>query len=172
MEQPACRTLAGREKEQEWLSFLALFILVVILKTMKSNNIYTNLLPELTFKATTSGGKGGQHVNKVASRIELYFDIHSSAHLSEEEKSILLRKLEGRINNEGVLRITSSEGRSQHDNKETAIRKFLELISKSLTPVKPRKKTKPSAESKEKRLRQKKNLSEKKRSRIKNVSEQ
>lgn len=123
---------------------------------------YINLLSELTFKATTSGGKGGQHVNKVASRIELYFNINASAHLSDDEKSILLRKLEGRINDEGVLRITSSEGRSQHDNKETAVRKFLELISKSLTPVKPRKKTKPSAQSKEERLKQKKRLSEKK----------
>ena len=130
-------------------------------------NKYSNLLPELTFKATTSGGKGGQHVNKVSSRIELYFDVNASVHLSEEEKSILLRKLQGRINDEGVLRITSSEGRSQHDNKETAIRKFLELISKSLAPVKPRKKTKPSAESKEERLRQKKNLSDKKKLRVK-----
>jgi ribosome-associated protein len=130
-------------------------------------NKYSNLLPELTFKATTSGGKGGQHVNKVASRIELYFNVSSSAHLSEDEKSILMRKLEGRMNDEGVLRITSSEGRSQHDNKETAIQKFLELISKSLAPVKPRKKTKPSAESKEERLRQKKNLSDKKKLRVK-----
>jgi ribosome-associated protein len=88
---------------------------------MQPMNKYSNLLPELTFKATTSGGKGGQHVNKVSSRIELYFDVNASVHLSEEEKSILLRKLQGRINDEGVLRITSSEGRSQHDNKETAI---------------------------------------------------
>jgi ribosome-associated protein len=134
---------------------------------MQPMNKYSNLLPELTFKATTSGGKGGQHVNKVASRIELYFNVSSSAHLSEDEKSILMRKLEGRMNDEGVLRITSSEGRSQHDNKETAIQKFLELISKSLAPVKPRKKTKPSAESKEERLRQKKNLSDKKKLRVK-----
>lgn len=129
---------------------------------MQPHSKYSNLLTELTFKATTSGGKGGQHVNKVASRIELYFDIRNSAHLHDEEKSLLLKKLSGRINEEGVLRITSSEGRSQHDNKEVAKQKFLELITKSLAPVKPRKKTKPSAESKEERLRQKKRLSEKK----------
>jgi ribosome-associated protein len=123
---------------------------------------FDQLLAEVTFKATASGGKGGQHVNKVATRIELYFDIPGSSHLSDEQKQILNHKLSGRISDSGILRITNSEGRSQFDNKERAKEKFLELIVKALTPLKKRKKTKPSNESKEERLRQKKKLSEKK----------
>ena len=123
---------------------------------------FDKLLMEASFKATTSGGKGGQHVNKVATRIELYFDVANSSHLSDEQKEILNHKLSGRISDAGVLRITSSEGRSQFDNKERAKEKFFELIVKALTPLKKRKKTKPSNESKEERLRKKKRLSEKK----------
>jgi ribosome-associated protein len=129
---------------------------------MNSHDRYMMLLQELTFKATTSGGKGGQHVNKVASRIELYFDITASQLLNDDEKSLLMQKLSGRINSDGLLRITSSEGRSQHYNKEIAKRRFLELIAKALAPVKSRKKTAPPAESNEERLRRKKRLSEKK----------
>jgi len=123
---------------------------------------FEKLLSEATFKATTSGGKGGQHVNKVATRIELYFDVENSSHLSVEQKEILNHKLSGRISDSGVLRLTSSEGRSQLDNKDRAREKFIELIVKALTPLKKRKKTKPSNESIEERLRQKKKLSEKK----------
>jgi len=124
-----------------------------------------SLLQEASLKATTSGGKGGQNVNKVATRIELYFDILNSAVLSDEQKEVLLHKIRNRINADGVLRIVSSEKRSQLENKEEAKKKFAEIISKALTPQKARKQSKPSAQSKEERIRKKKLLSEKKKSR-------
>ena len=123
---------------------------------------FENLLSEIVLKATRSGGKGGQNVNKVSTRIELYFDVLNSAFLTDEEKENILRKLEGRINDGGVLRITSSEDRSQLGNKDNAKEKFLQLISKALLPVKKRKQTKPSKESKAVRLKEKKIQSDKK----------
>ena len=126
---------------------------------------YEELLSEATLKATRSGGKGGQNVNKVATRVELYFDVMNSGVLDEEQKNIILRKLDGRISDAGILRITSSEDRSQLGNKENVKTKFLELVRKALAPVKARKKTKPSKESKAERLKDKKLLSEKKKMR-------
>src|SRR5688572_23480096 len=123
---------------------------------------YERLLQEVTLKATTSGGKGGQHVNKVATRVELYFDIPASSLLNEEQKLKLTAKLRHRISGNGVLRITSSEDRSQLGNKEKVQRKFLELIGKSLMESKKRKASAPSSSSIAERLRRKKLLSEKK----------
>ncbi len=120
------------------------------------------LLQEVILKATTSGGKGGQNVNKVATRVELYFTINNSANLSDEQKEILNHKLMNRISGDGVLRITSSENRSQLENKESVKQKFLELIRKALTPKKKRKQTAPSKSSVEERLRKKKLKSERK----------
>lgn len=120
------------------------------------------LLQEVILKATTSGGKGGQNVNKVATRVELYFTINNSVSLSDEQKEILNNKLMNRISGDGVLRITSSENRSQLENKEAVRLKFLELIRKALTPKKKRKQTAPSKSSVEERLRKKKLNSERK----------
>src|SRR4030095_5766428 len=103
------------------------------------------LHPELRFRAVRSGGKGGQHVNKVSTKIELYFDVTNSTLLSEGQKHIIFSKLSNQINNEGVLMIDSQESRSQHRNKEIAIDKFDELIRRTFIKKKPRLKTKPSA---------------------------
>jgi len=120
------------------------------------------LLQEVNLKATTSGGKGGQNVNKVATRVELFFDVVNSVALSEEQKAIVSSKLQNRISGEGVLRITSSEGRTQGVNRDEAKLKFIELIQKALEPKKPRKQTGPSAKSIADRLKKKKLHSEKK----------
>lgn len=125
------------------------------------------LLSEVSFKATTSGGKGGQNVNKVATRIELYFDIEGSSELSREEKDRILSKLSGKISDDGTLRITSSEARTQYQNKQQAQEKFIIAISKALKQPKKRKPTKPTELSKEARIREKKLQSEKKRLREK-----
>lgn len=121
-----------------------------------------NLVREASIKATRSGGAGGQHVNKVSSRIELTFDIPGSYSLTDEQKNILLEKLASKLSNEGILRITEDSDRSQHENKEKAIAKFYTLLENALKPVKKRKKTKVSKAAKEKRLQKKKKESEKK----------
>lgn len=114
------------------------------------------LLNELTFKATRSSGAGGQHVNKVASRIELSFDLQNSQGLSEDEKARLQEKLSSRLTKEGVLLLSCSESRSQHKNKSILIDRFLNLIKENLKVRKPRKKSKPSKGAIEKRLKSKK----------------
>ncbi|GGD96049.1 alternative ribosome rescue aminoacyl-tRNA hydrolase ArfB [Planktosalinus lacus] len=114
------------------------------------------LLNELTFKATRSSGAGGQHVNKVASRIELSFDIPNSQGLTKVEKERLEAKLASRLTKEGILLLSCSDSRSQHKNKAIAIERFLELIKENLKVKKARKKTKPSKSAIEKRLKSKK----------------
>lgn len=125
---------------------------------MDSNSLHN----ELVFKAVRSGGKGGQNVNKVSTKVELYFDIPRSMALSDEEKTLLLTKLLNKVDRKGVLKISSQTERSQFLNKEIAIRKFNELIASAFIKRKKRLKTKPSSGSKEERLSSKKIVSEKK----------
>lgn len=115
-----------------------------------------DLLKEITFKTSRSGGKGGQNVNKVSSKVELNIDIRSSNLFSEEQKSLLFQKLVNRINSEGVLQIITEEGRSQLYNKERSIEKLQSLIKIALHQPKRRKATKPKRSSIESRLRAKK----------------
>jgi len=117
---------------------------------------------EFVFKSSRSGGKGGQNVNKVETKIELTFDIINSSVLNEEEKKKFLVKLQNRIDKNGILRLTSQTERSQYLNKEKAIKKFYSLANKALEEEKIRTKTKPSKVSKEKRIQSKKKISEKK----------
>ncbi|WP_271405814.1 alternative ribosome rescue aminoacyl-tRNA hydrolase ArfB [Tenacibaculum soleae] len=105
------------------------------------------LLKELKFKAIRSSGAGGQHVNKVSSKIELTFNLTDSNQLSENQKEILSEKLANRLTKEGVLILFSDETRSQHRNKELAIKRFLELTTQGLKRPKIRKNTKPTKAS-------------------------
>jgi ribosome-associated protein len=105
------------------------------------------LIKELQFKAIRSSGAGGQHVNKVSSKIELTFDILNSQHLSLNQKETLQDKLANRINKEGILLLFCDESRSQHKNKELAIKRFIELITTALKRQKIRRPTKPSRSS-------------------------
>ncbi len=123
---------------------------------------FRNFEPELHFSSSRSSGPGGQHVNKVNTRIELRFHIPDSELLSDEEKEILLHKLKNKINKDGELIIVSQEDRSQYKNKEIALEKFLDMLKKALTPTKKRKPSKPTRASKEKRLDEKKLISLKK----------
>ncbi|MBL4642127.1 MAG: aminoacyl-tRNA hydrolase [Flavobacteriaceae bacterium] len=106
-----------------------------------------NLIKELHFKAVRSSGAGGQHVNKVSSKIELTFDVLNSQHLSLNQKETLQEKLANRINKEGVLLLFCDESRSQHKNKELAIKRFIEIIFDALKRQKIRRPTKPSRSS-------------------------
>jgi ribosome-associated protein len=120
------------------------------------------LIKELKFTAVRSGGPGGQHANKVSSKVQLSFDIEASDAFPEEEKQLLLKNLDHRLTKDKILILTVEESRSQHQNKERAIQKFLELIEKSLILPKKRKATKPGKNAVKKRLERKKNHSFKK----------
>jgi ribosome-associated protein len=121
-----------------------------------------DFLPELSFHASRSGGKGGQNVNKVSTKIELEFNVESSSLLTGEQKAIIMDKLRNRMTAEGMLRIVSQAERSQLGNKKKAIEKFYDLLTRALKPRKKRVATKPSRAVKEKRLSEKKQHSEKK----------
>ena len=120
------------------------------------------LIKELNFKATRSSGAGGQHVNKVSSKIELFFDVENSNVFSEDEKNLLLKNLATRLTKENMLLLTCDESRSQHKNKELVIKRFLEIIKQSLIIPKKRKLTKPSKASIKRKAETKKKQSVKK----------
>lgn len=121
-----------------------------------------DLQKEVSFTTSRSSGPGGQHVNKVNTKVTLKFDIPGSMVLSEEEKSILQKKLSSKLTNEQVLILSSQDKRSQAQNKEAVILKFEKLIAKALTKKKKRKPTKPSKTAVQNRIEKKKKQSEKK----------
>src|SRR5690554_1633472 len=114
------------------------------------------LISELTFKAVRSGGPGGQHVNKTASKVEVSFNLDESKALSEIEKDRLRNKISTRISSEGIILLQCGETRSQHRNKAIVIERLIELLHQNLKVAKPRKKTKPSKGAIERRLQTKK----------------
>jgi ribosome-associated protein len=120
------------------------------------------ILTELQFKAIRSSGPGGQHANKVSSKVELSFELNTSIGLTEREKKRIQLKLDSKLTKEGVLILQCDESRSQHKNKQLVIKRFLKLLEKSLIVPKPRKKSKPTRSSIEKRLKGKKIASLKK----------
>ncbi|QHT65649.1 aminoacyl-tRNA hydrolase [Rhodocytophaga rosea] len=117
---------------------------------------------ELHFATSRSGGAGGQHVNKVSSKVELRFHVDNSAILGEEEKQVLKAKLANKINGEGYLQLISQAERSQLLNKQQVVKKFYQLLEKSFRPVKARKATKPTAASIQERITDKKRNARKK----------
>jgi ribosome-associated protein len=123
---------------------------------------YQDLNKEVSYRTSRSGGAGGQHVNKVSTKVELLFDVGESSILTERRKTIILEKLSNRITGEGVLTLKCYETRSQSANKEIVFERFINLIKTALTPVKKRRPTKPSRSSVRKRLDSKKKHSEKK----------
>ena len=110
------------------------------------------LLKEVTFKTSRSGGKGGQNVNKVSSKVELNMNIRNSALLTDEQKVTILEKLSNRISSEGVLQVITEEDRSQLRNKEKGLKKLIVLLRTALYKPKLRKLTKPGRSVVEKRL--------------------
>jgi ribosome-associated protein len=126
------------------------------------DSIKEQLLAEVQFSASRSGGPGGQNVNKVNTKIELRFSVQESEVFDEDQKQLILLKLKNRINNQGELLVTSSAERTQWRNKEKATRKFFELIEKALTKTRKRKKTQPTVASQLKRIENKKKRGQKK----------
>lgn len=119
-------------------------------------------LPELTFTTSRSSGPGGQHVNKLETRVTLRFKPADSYVLTGEEKEHLLKKWSAKLTNDGFFVINSEKYRTQLRNKEDTIIKLRQAIAKAFTIPKVRKATKPSKASIRKRIDGKKKLSEKK----------
>ena len=121
-----------------------------------------DLEKEFNFRMSRSSGKGGQHVNKVSTSVELLFDVLNSEILTQKEKKLVVKKLAGIISQNGILQIASQDSRSQLRNKENTKTKFFEKLEKALTIEKPRKKTRIPKSLNEKRLKEKKITGEKK----------
>ena len=115
---------------------------------------------EFIFKTSRSGGKGGQNVNKVSSKVLIEFHINDSQLLNDDEKKILLEKLASKLTKDDVLQIVSQTERSQLGNKEIAIKKMYSVLNRCFVVRKKRKATKPSKSSVEQRLKAKKRNAE------------
>jgi ribosome-associated protein len=126
---------------------------------------------ELHFDYVRASGPGGQNVNKVATAVQLRFDIPNSPSLASDVKGRLIQLAGKRVNADGVLIIVASRHRTQDANREDAIRRFIELARRSLLTPKPRQKTKPTAASRERRLQEKKRRGELKQGRKFNEAE-
>ena len=120
---------------------------------------------DLSWSAATSSGPGGQNVNKVATKVDLRFDLEGTTALREEVKGRLRRLAANRLDKEGRVMITSQATRDQSRNLEDAGEKLAALIKSALYPPKKRKKTRPSRGAKERRLKAKKQHADKKRNR-------
>lgn len=125
---------------------------------------------EIIFTTSRSSGPGGQNVNKVNSKVSLQFDVENSSILTPDEKDILSQKLSSRMTKERVLKLTSQDKRSQLENKEAVIAKLDKLFAKAFEKKKVRKATKPSKGSVQDRIKEKKQMSEKKKWRQKPLS--
>ncbi len=128
-------------------------------------------LSELRFDFARSGGPGGQNVNKLATKVELFFDVRHSRSLTEAQRDTLLTLLAGRIGKDGVLRLSAQESRSQWRNRERVVEKFSTLLGRALAARKKRVSTKPSAAARERRFREKKRRGETKKGRSRFTAE-
>ncbi len=122
---------------------------------------------ELSIRASRSGGAGGQHVNTSSTRIELLWNIAATRALPDAVRAGVLQRLAKRTNAEGIIRIVSSEHRSQLRNREAAEERLAKLVRGALTVPRARRKTAPTRASKVARLESKKRRSETKQRRAK-----
>ncbi len=120
------------------------------------------VIRELTFSSSRSSGPGGQNVNKVNSKVILKWDVSNSAILNDDQRKLILDKLNNWLTKEGVLLLSSQDSRSQSVNKEVVVEKLEKLLRKVFTFKKKRKPTKPTKSSVRNRVTEKKRKGEKK----------
>ena len=133
---------------------------------MKSVSV-NDILGELHMTTSRSGGPGGQHVNKVETKVILRWNVLDSKLIDNKQRQAITDFLGSKLTKEGELVIQADNKRSQLQNKEVAHQKLDRLLAKVFTKKKARKATKPSKAAIQKRLTTKKKLSEKKESRRK-----
>ncbi len=126
---------------------------------IKINNGLSLPEDEIRFTFSRSGGPGGQNVNKLNTRVTLWFDVAGSSALSASQREKILQRLGNRISNDGVLQVVSMQSRSQLMNREDALQRFVSLLAGSLVEKPVRKKTRVSKGAKERRLQAKKRKS-------------
>lgn len=120
---------------------------------------------ELSFSFSPSGGPGGQHANRSATRVTLFFDVANSPSLNDEQRARVKKRLASRIDQDGILQLSSQDSRSQHRNRQNVIERFQQLLAQALKRRPKRRKTQPSAAANERRLREKKRRGRLKRNR-------
>jgi ribosome-associated protein len=127
--------------------------------TLQLNSELRIPLAELSFRYSRSSGPGGQHAQKSSTRVELLFDVLGSPSLSDEQRTRAMERLAGYVDTAGILHLVSQSERSQLRNKEEVVARFQTLMREALKRRKRRKASRPTAESKERRLKEKKQRS-------------
>ena len=122
-------------------------------------------ISEISFRFSRSGGKGGQNVNKVETKVELIFNVKESNALLEDQKARVLSQLRTLIDDEGNLHIVSQESRSQWVNRQHAVSKLIGFLTRALKPVRKRVRTKISRSAHQARLDHKRRRGDQKKSR-------
>jgi ribosome-associated protein len=120
---------------------------------------------EVEYKTSTSSGAGGQHVNKVETRVQLFFDIENSSAFAKAEIQRILASIQSKLTKDGILILSCQKSRSQVTNKKQVFADLITLLEKASKPIKARRKTSIPASVKRKRLKEKKRNSEKKENR-------
>jgi ribosome-associated protein len=118
---------------------------------------------EIEVRASRSGGPGGQSVNTSDSKVELRWDLAGSSALTPAQRDRLMDRLASRLTNDGVLILQGAEHKSQHRNREAVVARLKAIVGEAIEPPKPRRRTRPSRASKERRLKEKKERGEIKR---------